>query len=145
MTDVFGRYHHHQLIVKGSFMKRQTLTDLLAAHADALNQCEKVDDFDSDSWLSACYPSEVGQYSLLFQLAQALKQALVPVQTPLHFKSDLGRRLAQSPRIVSMQEKRPIHWILLIGAAIVGAILIVLKRFPVGHNQSKSQAMSTAA
>lgn len=124
-------------------MNRQMLIDLLSAHADSLNRSENVDEFDSKAWLLARYPGGGGQILRLLQLAQVLKQALVPMSTSHQFRSDLGRRLTQAPQIALAKGRRPIRWIILIVAAVVGLLLYVLRRLQLG--QSQSQALTTAA
>lgn len=103
-------------------MRKETLLELLAAHADALNATEDVETFDSSGWLLAYYGREVSQQVMsLLQVAQAIKQVLVPVPPPALFRMRLRQRLVQEEAEVEKRPKRHLVWL---GAALGSALSI---------------------
>jgi hypothetical protein len=105
-------------------VERDKIFDLLTAHADALNEYEGRDNFNSEAWLSRQRVDVVQITSLmsLLHLAQALKQVLIPVQPSTSFRSQLRHQLlheSPSNRILERPRRR-VFWL---GAAVLGSLL----------------------
>lgn len=105
-------------------MDNNSLQDLLAAHAEALNQGQ-----EGVSQLLQSYPSLPPNGRPLLALAWQLKRALVPVPVPASFKAELRQSLLsaaggerQAPMVVGRGGRRPL-WM---GAAAVGSLLPLL-------------------
>lgn len=114
------------------------LLNLLARHADALNESGAVADFDSAVWLAQHNPA-ASQNNLLplLQLAKSVKMALNPVKPPAFFKAELRQQLEQSS--LKGMAKRSIGRILWVIAAIIGSILsiiVILRRLKLLPGQS---------
>jgi hypothetical protein len=93
--------------------------DVLAVHVDGLNQGEALDE-----QLLAEHAGQAEELAPLFQLAAALKAALIPVQAPA-FKNRLGHELVNyGPPIVvlgrSVSKRRARAWI---AVAAAGSLL----------------------
>ena len=104
-------------------MKRRELVDLLADHAEALNVGA------GDDWLAGAGSfTAVSSLLSLFQLAQAVKRALVPVAPSPLFRADLKRQLVQSP--VISEAKRPFPVTIVVGTAVsvIGFTIFLLRR-----------------
>ncbi|MEJ2746837.1 MAG: hypothetical protein P8183_02810 [Anaerolineae bacterium] len=101
-------------------MKRHELIDLLADHADALNEGAGYDD------VSAGLTNGSSVVALL-QLAQAVKRVLVPVSPSPFFQLELKGRLLQDEDSVG---KRPLPKTIWLGAAVsvVGLAIFLLRR-----------------
>ncbi len=69
-------------------MKKRKIRDLLDRHAEVL-----ILEVNEDESLLAQYPDDSEELKSLFQLARAIKAALVPVKTPESFKLELQRKL----------------------------------------------------
>lgn len=116
--------------------------DLLAAHADALNETENVEKFDTEAWLSR-YPlttANVSSWIPLLELAKAIKRVLVPVQPSTLFRSELRRQLVQGQLPRQRRRFRTV-WL---GAAVIGSLLsflglllILLRRLKLDDNSSQ--------
>ena len=118
-------------------MKRRTLVNLLADHADLLNRRD-TDDLDVAAWL-ADYGPVRGMSSLLtlLQLAQAVKRALVPVEPSPLFQAELETRLARGEGEV--MGKRPFSrevWLGAAAAGLVGILFLALRRVRFVSNRS---------
>ncbi len=104
-------------------MERPYLVDLLADHADALNEGTAV------AWLAE-HPSLTAVSSILtlLQIAQAVKRVLVPVTPSPIFQATLKKQLAQPG--IEFEEKRPFPTAILVGAAvsIVGLAIFLVRR-----------------
>jgi len=122
-------------------MKKRGLIELLADHAEALNQAEDKDNLDTAGWLTAYSPAEKSLSLLtLLQLAQAVKRALTPIDPSPFFLSELKSQLAQNNG--GMVEKRPFSremWLALI-AGLVGLLLLVF-RFLMGRSRTTATAV----
>lgn len=110
-------------------MTEKELQDVLAEHAEGLMR-----DADVGQQLLSQHQEQVAELAPLFQLASALKAALVPVSAPA-FKKELGHELVQyGPPVVvlgrSISKRRARAWLAvaaagsLISAAGVAALLL---------------------
>lgn len=110
-------------------MTEHEYEDVLATHADALNRGEALGD-----QLLAEHAEQAEELAPLFQLAGALKAALIPVQAPA-FKSRLGHELVSyGPPVVvlgrSVSKRKAKAWLAvaaagsLLSAAGVAAFLV---------------------
>lgn len=113
-------------------MKKRKMRDLLDQHAKALILGVKEDES-----LLAQYPddSDSEELNSLFQLAGAIKAALVPVKTPESFRLELKRELRSvtpaetTIEDTSIKQKR---WLVVAAAgsiiSLLGIILFILRK-----------------
>ena len=121
----------------------EKLLDLLAHHADALNESEDVREFDTAVWLSRHNVYQAKNILPLLQLAKSVKLVLTPVTPPTLFKTELRQQLEQSP--LTKIAKRSIGRIIWLIAAIIGSIIsiiVILRRLKV--SPIESDVMGTA-
>jgi hypothetical protein len=107
-------------------MKRRELVDLLADHADVLNDNEA----DAAGWVDNRVPlTAVSTLLTLLQLAQAVKRVLVPVAPSPVFRSALKTQLSQAE--LCGDGKRPLAKTIWVGAAVsvIGLTIYLLRRF----------------
>ena len=107
-------------------MKRRELVDLLADYADALNE----GDDDAARWLDNHVPlKSFSSFVTLLQLAQAVKEVLVPVTPSPSFQVVLKDQLTQSDIVI--EEKWPFPKTILVGTAVsvIGLTIYLLHRF----------------
>ena len=107
-------------------MKRRELVDLLADYADALNE----GDDDAARWLDNHVPlKSFSSFVTLLQLAQAVKEVLVPVTPSPSFQVVLKDQLTQSDIVI--EEKWPVPKTILVGTAVsvIGLTIYLLHRF----------------
>ncbi len=104
-------------------IKRREIADLLADHADALNEDADVACLANSASLTA-----VSSVLSLLYLAQAVKRVLVPVTLSPSFQMELKDRLAQSE--LTIEEERPFPKPVLVGTAVsvIGLTLYLLRR-----------------
>lgn len=124
-------------------MKNYDLLNLMADHADALNESEDVARFDTAVWFIPHTPSPTQNLLSLLHLAKSIKLALNPVQPPAFFKAELRRQLEQSSFTGIAQ--RSIGRFLWLIAAVLGSIvsiIVILRRLKVLPNES--DVMGTA-
>jgi hypothetical protein len=96
-------------------MKTRDLIELLADHADALNQGR-----DTTAALLNHYGQDTPDLATWLSLARSLKASLEPVAPADAFKANLHQQLLQSRPNPTSQPIRSIWWI---GAAAVGSLL----------------------
>jgi hypothetical protein len=96
-------------------MKTKDLIELLADHADALNQGR-----DTTAALLNHYGHDTPELATLLSLARSLKTAMEPVAPAAAFKANLYHQLRQGHLTPTPQPVRSIWWI---GAATVGSLL----------------------
>jgi hypothetical protein len=125
-------------------MRKKVLLDLLDEHADALRRIEDAAGFDSRAWLAVRRPAGAGHILVLLQLAQAVKQALVPVQMDEKFTSELQKSLLEMAPAPVADERSPQRHLFFWAAAAVGLSLFMLRRLKVGHDRRQSHVMTTA-
>jgi hypothetical protein len=118
------------------------LLDLLANHADALNENEDVSDFDTAVWLAQQAAVQTNGILPLLQLAKSVKLALTPVTPPALFKAELQQQLEQSS--LTKIAQRSIGRIIWLIAAVIGSIvsiIVILRRLKI--SPVESDAMGT--
>ncbi len=112
-------------------MTQKEIEDLLAAHADALNQEEELSE-----QLLAEHAEQADELVPLFQLATVLKAALTPVSAPA-FKTKLGHELVNyGPPVVvlgrSVSKRKAKAWLALAAAgsviSVAGVVALLLRR-----------------
>ena len=121
----------------------EKLLDLLANHADALNESGDVSGFDTAVWLNQHATPHTPNLLPLLQLAKSVKLALHPVQPPTLFKVELRQQLEQSS--LTGIARRSIGRFLWLVAAIIGSIvsiIVILRRLKV--LPTESDVMGTA-
>ncbi len=122
-------------------MKRRTLVNLLADHADLLNRRD-TDDLDVAAWLADYGPVQsMSSLLTLLQLAQAVKRALVPVEPSPLFQAELETRLVRGEGEAT--RKRPFSrevWLGAAAAGLIGILLFVLRRMRFVSNRSQPAA-----
>ena len=102
----------------------QKLLDLLADHADALNESGDAAGFDTAVWLTQRAPTYSQNLLSLLQLAKSLKLTLKPVKPSVFFRSDLRNQLEQSA-LTDMAEKS-IGRLLWLVAAVIGSVVSII-------------------
>jgi hypothetical protein len=105
------------------------LLDLLAHHADALNESEDVEGFDSTVWLAQRNITPTKAIFPLMHLAKSIKLTLTPVTPPAFFRAELHQQLEQSS--LTKIAERSIGRIIWLIAAIIGSvvsIIVILRR-----------------
>jgi hypothetical protein len=108
------------------------LLDLLADHADALNDSEEVLGFDTAAWLAQHHVTQTKGLLPLLQLAKSIKLTLTPVPPPAPFKAELRQQLEQSA--LTKMARRSIGRIIWLIAAVIGSIvsiIVILRRLKV--------------
>lgn len=110
-------------------MKNDDLLNLLADHADALNESGNVAGFDTAVWLNQ-YPQNHATHLLpLLQLAKAVKLTLHPVNPPTLYRIELRQQLEQLVwQAVADHSIGRFIWLI---AALLGSILsliVILRR-----------------
>ncbi len=121
----------------------EKLLDLLADHADALNESGDEAGFDTAVWLNQHTTTHTPNLLPLLNLAKSVKLALHPVQPPAFFKAELRQQLEQSS--LTGIAKRSIGRFLWLIAAIIGSIvsiIVILRRLKV--LPTESDVMGTA-
>ncbi|HSG17135.1 MAG TPA: hypothetical protein VLE70_12550 [Anaerolineae bacterium] len=112
-------------------MTQKEIEDVLAAHADALNQDEELSE-----QLLAEHAEQADELVPLFQLATVLKAALTPVSAPA-FKTKLGHELVNyGPPVVvlgrSVSKRKAKAWLALAAAgsviSVAGVVALLLRR-----------------
>lgn len=119
------------------------LLDLLANHADALNESEDVMKFDTAVWLTQQAGAQTKGILPLLQLAKSVKLALTPVTPPTLFKTELRQQLEQTS--LTKIAKRSLGRIIWLVAAVIGSIvsiIVILRRLKI--LAVESDAMRTA-
>lgn len=97
-------------------MKTNTLIELLADHADALNQGR-----DTTAALLNHHGQDTPDLATLLTIARSLKTVMEPVTPAAAFKANLHQQLRQAPHTdTTPQPIRSIWWI---GAATIGSLL----------------------
>jgi hypothetical protein len=100
------------------------LLDLLANHADALNESEDVEGFDTAVWLAQHHITPTKGILPLLQLARSIKLTLTPVAPPAFFRAELRQQLEQSS--LTKIAERSIGRIIWLIAAIIGSIVSII-------------------
>ena len=110
--------------MRTGLMKRRQVVDLLADHADALNE-----DVDADYLANSASLTAVSSILTLLHLAQAVKRVLVPVTLSPSFRAELKDQLTQSE--MTIDKKRPLPKPVLVGTAVsvIGLTIYLLHRF----------------
>lgn len=126
-------------------MRKKALIDLLSKHADALIQWEDPSGLDSRAWLAGRLPADTGQVLAMLQLAQAVGQALVPVQIGSQYRSELRRSLLETTPALEADMRRPdrhvFYWA---AAAAIGLALFALRKLIAGHTRKQTRVMTPA-
>lgn len=111
-------------------MKNRKMRDLLDKHARSL-----IKGVNEDESLLARYPDDAEELRSLFQLASALKAALVPVKTPEPFKPELKQQLASiTPSEITINDSslKQRRWIVVAAAgsalSVLGIVLYIVRR-----------------
>ncbi len=104
-------------------MKRCEIVDLLADHADALNENADMVCLANSASLTA-----VSSVRTLLHLAQAVQRVMVPVTLSPSFQMELKDLLAQSE--LTIEEERPFPTTIVLGTAVslIGLTLYLLRR-----------------
>ena len=102
----------------------EKLLNLLADHADALNEKGDAMGLDTAVWLNQHTITPSQNVLSLLRLAKSIKLALNPVQPPALFRAALGQQLQQSS--LTGIAKRSIGRFLWLLAAIIGAVLSII-------------------
>lgn len=119
-------------------MKKQELLDLLADHAQALND-EGAERLDTATWLVDDGPAARGSSVVaLLQLAQAVKRVLVPVEPSALFQSELRAKLERGESEAA--GKRPFSREVWLGAAAAGAVGLLFLIVRLLSNRSRPAA-----
>jgi hypothetical protein len=123
-------------------MRKRKMRELLDQHARALMLGIKEDDV-----LLAQYPEDSEELKSLFQLAGAIKAALVPVKAPESFKLELREELLSIPPdeiLIDDTNSKQKRWLVVAAAgsviSVLGIVVIVLRKI-----RSASQAAQPAA
>ncbi|HEY77092.1 MAG TPA: hypothetical protein G4O00_13120 [Thermoflexia bacterium] len=95
-------------------MEERRAAELLAAHADRLN--------DPSVTAPEPTPEEMAYLTPLMEIAERLKETLVPVEPPATFVRSLRRELVDAARRRQSATQR-LHRGLVIGAAALGSVL----------------------
>ncbi len=118
------------------------MRELLDQHARALMLGIKEDDV-----LLAQYPEDSEELKSLFQLAGAIKAALVPVKAPESFKLELREELLSIPPdeiLIDDTNSKQKRWLVVAAAgsviSVLGIVVIVLRKI-----RSASQSAQPAA
>ena len=121
------------------------MRDLLDQHAKVL-----ILGVNEDESLLAQYPDDSEELKSLFQLARAIKAALVPVKTPESFKLELQRKLRSlAPAEITIVDStvKQRRWLVVAAAgsvlSVLGIILYILRR--IRTTGQAAQPATTAA
>jgi hypothetical protein len=115
-SDFFNtQYATRHPSLSGFFMKTETLIELLANHADALNQGR-----DPTAALLNRHSHASPELATLLSLARSLKTAMEPATPAAAFKASLHQQLLQGYLAPTPQPIRSVWWI---GAATLGSLL----------------------
>lgn len=121
------------------------MRDLLDQHAKVL-----ILEVNGDESLLAQYPNDSEELESLFQLARAIKAALVPVKTSESFKLELRRKLrslAPTEIIIDDSTVKQRRWLVVAAAgsalSVLGIILYILRRIRTASQAA--QPATTAA
>ena len=118
-------------------MNDHDLLNLLADHADALNESGDVAGLDTAVWLNHHASTQAQALWPLFHLAKSVKLALHPVQPPAFFKAELRQQLEQSS--VTGIDHWAIGRFVWLTAALLGSvvsIIVILRRWKMLPNGS---------
>lgn len=126
-------------------MKKRKIRDLLDQHAKVL-----ILGVNEDESLLAQYPDDSEELKSFFQLARAIRAALVPLKTPESFRLELQRKLrslAPTEIIINDSTIKQRRWLVVAAAgstlSVLGIMLYILRRIRTASRAS--QPVTTAA
>jgi hypothetical protein len=126
-------------------MRKRKIRDLLDQHAKVL-----ILGVNEDESLLAQYPDDSEELKSFFQLARAIRAALVPLKTPESFRLELQRKLrslAPTEIIINDSTIKQRRWLVVAAAgstlSVLGIMLYILRRIRTASRAS--QPVTTAA
>lgn len=121
-------------------MEGDTIANILAAHADALNRGENA----TDEYLSR-YPAQARDLASLFRLAEAIRETMPPVTPSDLFRESLSRHLGNFSSSMALVD-RPndqdgARWRTVVAAgsliSVAGLTIYLMRRWRLGASHTE--------